>query len=73
MSDLLEPGDLLTISEAADLLRVRPSTVRSWLTPHSGKSKLAKIKVGRLTRILRRDLEDLVNAGRVEGKEEKKA
>lgn len=63
----IEQGDLLTVSEASDLLRVRPSTVRSWLTPHAGKSKLAKVKVGRLTRILRRDLEDLVNAGRVGG------
>lgn len=70
MSDLLEPGDLVTISEAADLLRVRPSTVRSWLTPHAGKSKLAKIKVGRLTRILRHDLEELVRVGRVGGKGE---
>lgn len=66
----LEQGDLLTISEASDLLRVRPSTIRSWLTPHAGKSKLAKVKVGRLTRILKRDLEDLVSAGRVGGEEQ---
>lgn len=67
MSDPLEQGELLTISEAAELLRVRPSTVRAWLTQHAGKSKLAKVKVGRLTRILRRDLEDLVRGGRVGG------
>lgn len=63
----IEAGDLLTISEAADLLRVRPSTVRAWLTQHAGKSKLAKIKIGRLTRVLRRDVEELIRAGRVGG------
>jgi len=56
-------GDLLTIPEAAILLRVKPSTIRAWLT----QSKLPRIKLGRLTRILRQDCEALVRAGRVEG------
>jgi excisionase family DNA binding protein len=69
MSERLQPGDLLTISEVADLLRIRPSTVRSWLTPHGGKPKLARIKVGRLVRISRRSLDELVNAGRLNARE----
>lgn len=59
----IEPGDLLTIPEAAALLRVKPSTVRAWLT----QGKLPRIKLGRLTRILRRDCEALVHAGRFAG------
>ncbi len=57
----IEPGDLLKIEQAAELATVRPSTIRSWL----GKGRLPKIKVGRLTRILRSDLEEFINAGRV--------
>jgi excisionase family DNA binding protein len=58
----LELGDLLTIPEAADLLRCKPSTVRAWLT----QSRLSRVKVGRLTRILRQDLEAFIRAGRVQ-------
>jgi len=58
----IEPGDLLTVPEAADLLHVKPSTIRAWLT----QSKLPRIKLGRLTRILRQDCEALVRAGRIE-------
>lgn len=56
----IQLGDLLRVEEAARLATVRPSTIRAWLT----QGRLPRVKVGRCTRILRRDLEDLIHAGR---------
>jgi excisionase family DNA binding protein len=56
----IQPGDLLRIEEAAHLATVQPSTIRAWLT----QGRLPRVKVGRCTRILRRDLEELIRAGR---------
>lgn len=58
-----ELGGLLTIHEAADLLRCKPSTVRAWFT----QGRLPRTKIGRLTRILRQDLEAFISAGRNAG------
>jgi len=55
----LRPGDLLRVEEAAQLATVRPSTIRAWLS----RGRLSRVKVGRCTRILRRDLEELIRAG----------
>lgn len=63
MDKALEPGDLLTVPEVADLLRAKPSTIRAWLT----QGKLPRVKIGRLTRILRSDLGKFIDAGRVVG------
>jgi len=49
---------LLTIAEAAAMLRLKPSTVRSWIL----KRRLAYCKVGRLVRIRRADVEAMVAA-----------
>jgi excisionase family DNA binding protein len=57
----IAPGDLLTVAEAAALLHIKPSTVRAWLT----QAKLPRVKLGRLTRILRQDCEALIYAGRM--------
>jgi excisionase family DNA binding protein len=57
------PGDLLTVSEVADLLRAKPSTIRAWLT----QGKLPRVKIGRLTRVLRQDADAFIRAGRVVG------
>ena len=57
----IELGDLLRIDQAAALATVKPSTIRAWLT----QGKLRRTKIGRLTRILRQDLETLIRAGRV--------
>lgn len=62
MSERADSG-LLTVEETAALLRVRPSTVRAWLT----QGRLPRVKIGRLTRILRQDCEALIRAGRVVG------
>jgi excisionase family DNA binding protein len=57
----IEVGDLLRIKQAAALATVQPSTIRAWLT----QGKLPRMKIGRLTRILRSDLEALIHSGRV--------
>ena len=62
-------ADLLTISEAADLLRLRPSTVRAWLL----RRKLPYCKVGRLVRIRRSDVEALINSSIVPARREDEA
>ena len=51
-------GDLLTIPEAASLLRLSPSTIRSWIL----QRKVPYCKVGRLVRIRRVDVEALIAA-----------
>ena len=48
---------LLTIAEAANLLRLRPSTVRAWIL----RRKLPYCKVGRLVRLRRADVESLIS------------
>lgn len=49
-------GGLLTIAEAASLLRLKPSTMRAWIL----RRKLAYCKVGRLVRIRRADVDALI-------------
>jgi excisionase family DNA binding protein len=56
----IQPGDLLRIEEAAALATVRPSTIRAWLS----QGRLRRVKVGRCTRVLRRELEKLILGGR---------
>jgi excisionase family DNA binding protein len=54
----LEIGDLLTINEAAELLRLRPSTMRNWIL----KKKIRYIKLSRRVFIRRSDLDLLIGA-----------
>ncbi len=49
----MQEGDLLTGEEAATLLRVSVWTIRAWLS----QGRLPRVKVGRLTRVRRTDLE----------------
>lgn len=49
-------GELLTIPEAASLLRLKPSTLRAWIL----RRKIAFCKVGRLVRIPRQVIEQFV-------------
>lgn len=51
--------DFLTVDEAAAILKVAPNTIRDWLK--SGKLKGGKI--GRLWRIKRADIDELVTKG----------
>jgi excisionase family DNA binding protein len=50
-------SELLSIPEAAQLLRLQPSTIRSWVL----KRKLPYLKLGRLVRLRRADIEALIN------------
>jgi excisionase family DNA binding protein len=49
-------SDLLTVPEAAALLRLKPSTIRAWTC----QRRIPFVKVGRLVRIRRSDLESLI-------------
>lgn len=51
-------SELLTVAESAAMLRLQPSTIRSWILGR----KLAYCKVGRLVRIRRADVEALIGA-----------
>jgi excisionase family DNA binding protein len=55
-------SDLLTVSEAAEILRLRVSTIRAWVC----QRKIPYVKVGRLVRILRSDVEALIKSSFVE-------
>jgi excisionase family DNA binding protein len=54
----MSESDLLTVPETADLLRVKISTIRSWVC----QRKIPYVKLGRLVRIRRRDAEALVES-----------
>ncbi len=49
-------AELLTIPEAAGLLRIKPSTVRAWVL----RRKIPFCKIGRLVHIRRCDVEALL-------------
>lgn len=49
--------ELLTIPEAAEVLRVSPSTLRGWITAGTGPRV---VRIGRLVRVDRADLEQFV-------------
>ncbi len=54
-------AELLTIAEASAILRLRPSTLRAWVL----RRKVPYVKVGRLVRIRRADVEALITASLV--------
>jgi excisionase family DNA binding protein len=49
-------SELLTVAEAANLLRLKPSTMRAWIL----RRRLPYCKVGRLVRIRRTDVDALI-------------
>lgn len=52
------PNDLLTVPETAELLRLKPSTIRAWVC----QRRIPYVKLGRLVRIKRSDAEALIQA-----------
>ena len=56
---------LLTLAEAAGLLRLKVSTLRSWVL----RRRISYVKVGRLVRIRRCDLDALLAASLVPASE----
>jgi excisionase family DNA binding protein len=49
--------ELLTIDEASTLLRVRPPTLRAWMR----QRRIAYLKLGRLVRFRKKDLEAFID------------
>lgn len=56
----LESG-LLTVVEAAQLLRLKPSTIRDWLL----RKRITYYKIGRRVFLRRADLQELISNCRV--------
>ena len=52
---------LLTVQEAADILRLRVSTIRSWTL----RRKIEYVKVGRCVRIRQEVIDELVAANTI--------
>jgi len=48
---------LLTVSEASELLRLRPNTLQNWLS----QGRLKRVKIGRRTFISRKEVEGLLS------------
>ena len=59
-------GELLTLPEVASLLRLRVSTLRAWVL----RRKIPYIKVGRLVRLRRSDVQRLIDMSVVPACEE---
>lgn len=57
---------LLTIAEAGALLRLQPSTIRAWVF----RRKIPYVKVGRLVRVRRADIERLIAISTVPARED---
>ncbi len=57
----MDISELLTIPEAAALLRLRPSTLRAWLL----RRRIAYVKLGRRVFLRRADCEGLIAASLV--------
>jgi excisionase family DNA binding protein len=55
-------SELLTVPEAAALLRLKPSTIRAWVC----QRRIPYVKLGRLVRIKRTDAEALIRASFIE-------
>ena len=51
-------SDLLTVAEAAALLRLKPSTIRAWVC----QRRIPYAKIGRLVRIRRSDAEAYITS-----------
>ena len=58
-------SELLTVQETADLLRLKPSTIRAWVC----QRRIPYVKVGRLVRIRRTDAEEFIADHLVEADE----
>jgi excisionase family DNA binding protein len=54
-------SELLTVPEAAALLRLKPSTIRAWVC----QKRIPYVKLGRLVRIKRSDAEALIEASHI--------
>jgi excisionase family DNA binding protein len=51
------PSDLVNLTEAAEILRLKPCTVRAWVL----RRRIPYVKLGRRVLFRRRDLEALIS------------
>ena len=58
--------DLLTITEASAMLLLRPSTLRAWIL----RRRIPYVKLGRLIRLRRADIEALISISIIPRKDE---
>ncbi len=56
-----QASELLTVPEAAAFLRLKPATIRAWVLHR----KVPYVKVGRLVRLRRADVDALIAASLV--------
>ena len=61
-------SELLTVPEAAALLRLKPSTIRAWVC----QRKIPFVKLGRLVRIKRSDAEQFAGAFAVAARDDRR-
>lgn len=54
-----EQNQLLTVSEFADLIRMKPSGIRRWIL----ERKIAVVRIGRLVRIPVSEVDRLITSG----------
>jgi len=59
------PFKLLKVDQAAELLNIRPSTLRSWLL----KRRISSHRIGRSVRISSEEIEKLLRESQVPAKE----
>lgn len=59
---------LLTVNETAELLGVKPATIRSWILR---REKLEIVKVGRLVRITEESVEQFIKENTIPPREHK--
>jgi excisionase family DNA binding protein len=63
----MRDGDLVTLTEAGEILRLKTSTLRAWVL----RRKIPYCKVGRLVRLRRADVEALIAESVVPARPEK--
>lgn len=52
--------EFLTVADIAGLLKLNSQTIRNWIDA----GKLPAVRIGRRVRVLRRDLDELIESGR---------
>jgi excisionase family DNA binding protein len=60
------PGNLLNVNEAAQLLALKPATLRAWIL----RRKIEFVRVGRAVRIPKKAIEELIQENTVPVREQ---
>ena len=68
ITDTQTPG-LLTRQQTAEILGLKPQTLAAWACQNGPQRNLPVIKIGRLARYRREDIEQFIESGRTDAKE----